>query len=116
MNQKLEKPSARGHAALAQKQTKRFAAFLSHYKAEAATEARLCQMELQKMLKHDIFLDSDDLQDLRTLKDDVRDSEVLLLLQSKDVLTRPWCLIELYTAVTNNVPIVALVRLLTLTL
>ena len=38
----------------------------------------------------------------------VRDTEVLILLQSKGVLTRPWVLLELYTAITNNVPIVAL--------
>ena len=38
----------------------------------------------------------------------VRNTEVLVLLQSKGVLTRPWVLLELYTAITNNVPIVAL--------
>lgn len=54
------------------------------------SQARLCHIELQKMLKRDIFLDSDDLQDLRGVQDDVRDSEVLVLFQSKGVLTRPW--------------------------
>ena len=55
-----------------------------------------------------MFLDSDDLSDLRDLLEHVKASEVLVLLQSGEVLTRPWVLLELYTAVTNDVPIVAL--------
>ena len=51
---------------------------------------------------------SDDLSDLRLLLDHVKNTEVLVLLQSKGVLTRPWVILELFTAVTNNVPIVAL--------
>ena len=52
--------------------------------------------------------DSDNLRDLRQLLDHVRDSDVVLLFQSKEVLHRPWCLLELYTAVTEGVPILAL--------
>jgi len=33
---------------------------------------------------------------------------VLILFQSKKVLERPWCLLELYAAATNGIPIVAL--------
>ena len=54
------------------------------------------------------FIDSDDLSDLRNLLDHVRDTKVLVLLQSKGVLTRPWVIMELYTAIKNGVPIVAL--------
>ena len=43
---------------------------------------------------------------LRTLLGDVADSEVLVLLQSAGVLTRPWCLLEILTAIVNKVPIV----------
>ena len=31
-----------------------------------------------------------------------------MLLQTKGVLTRPWVILELYTAITNQVPVVAL--------
>ena len=50
----------------------------------------------------------DDLNDLHLLLKHVTDSEVLVLLQTKGVLTRPWVIIELYTALTNQVPVVAL--------
>ena len=38
----------------------------------------------------------------------VKSSQVLVLLQSKGVLSRPWVIMELYTACTHGVPIVAL--------
>ena len=93
-------------------QGKRYSSFLSHFKREAGTEARLVQMQLKGILGSDdnkeVFLDSDNLHDLRLLLDHVKDTEVLVLLQTTSVLTRPWVILELYTAVTNNVPIVAL--------
>ena len=149
--------------------TKQFAGFLSHYKHECGTEARLVHNELKELLPdhhNALFLDSDDLNDLRLLLQAVKDTEVLVLLQSKGVLTvgrfqtyttehpdintdlrtrsvrmhlptqpnrtnartnspaqprmrertppsithtqRPWVILELYTAITNNVPVVAL--------
>jgi|MDSY01.2.fsa_nt_gb hypothetical protein len=97
---------------------KKFAAFLSHFKQECGTEARLVQQNLKAIIEKaplegcggraDIFLDSDDLSDLRHLLDHVRDTKCLVLLQSKGVLTRPWVIMELYTAITSGVPIVAL--------
>jgi hypothetical protein len=41
------------------------------------------------------------------LTDHVRDSDALVVIQSAAVLQRPWCLLELYTAIEANVPIVA---------
>ena len=117
---------------------KSFAAFLSHFKLECGGDARLVQKCLKEELPRgsDLFLDSDNLNDLRLLVSDtpprspppppprspppppppppppqlqhVRDTDVLILLQSKGVLTRPWVLLELYTAIANDVPIVAL--------
>ena len=55
-----------------------------------------------------MFLDSDNLSDLRNLLQHVMQTKVLVLLQTKSVLTRPWVIMELYTAVTHDVPIVAL--------
>ena len=70
--------------------TKQFAGFLSHYKHECGTEARLVHNELKELLPdhhNALFLDSDDLNDLRLLLQAVKDTEVLVLLQSKGVLT-----------------------------
>ena len=38
---------------------KQFVAFLSHYKKEAATDARLLQMELEKIMGRKVMLDLD---------------------------------------------------------
>ena len=49
-------------------QSRRFGAFLSHYKAECGTEARLICEQLKHLTPDfEMFLDSDDLFDLRAL-------------------------------------------------
>jgi hypothetical protein len=70
---------------------KRFACFLSHHKASCSMEARYLKTELQGLIQKECFLDSDDLRDLRDLLDSVRDSDVLVIVQSAALLTRPWC-------------------------
>jgi hypothetical protein len=88
---------------------KTYAAFLSHFKNEAAAEARVLKLELTRSLRtldEQIFLDSDNLTDLRNLLDDVEQSDVILLLYTEGVLSRPWCLLELDTAVKAKVPII----------
>ena len=87
---------------------KEFAAFISHAKAEAAMEARFVQSWLEERLERKCFIDSDDLHDLTRLKAHVRNSSVLVIIQSKHVLTRPFCLLELLTAIDHNVPIIGL--------
>lgn len=82
-----------------------------HYKDEAASSARQMKMQLQQELGRlntnaEIYLDSDDLRDLRRLLDAVKDSEVLVLMQTRHLLSRPWALLEIYTAITCGVPIV----------
>ena len=69
-------------------------------------EARFLQERLERALGRDVFLDSDDLKDLRTLLDLVRDSACLVILQSEHVLERPYCLLEMVTAIEARVPIV----------
>ena len=98
-----EKPALPAASASA---SKRYAAFLSHYKVEAAMEARYLKRELERTLGRNIFLDSDDLHDLTRLKEAVTESDVLVLLQSARVLERPWCLIEIATALDHDIPIV----------
>ena len=56
-----------------------YSAFLSHYKVEAATEARWLQGELEAIQDGLAFLDSDDLRDLSQLQDFVRQSGCVLL-------------------------------------
>ena len=53
-------------------------------------------------------MSTDDLSDLRLLLEHVKNTEVLIILQSKSVLMRPWVILEVYTAITHDVPIVAL--------
>lgn len=88
---------------------KKTAIFLSHFKNEAAAEARVLKTELQRVLQlgtGDVFLDADNLSDLRKLLDSVADSDAVFLLYTKHVLSRPWCIAELHAAVQNDVPII----------
>jgi len=92
-------------------------AFLSHYKLESGTEAALMRAELERVLLEDnetlahslhvpVFLDSEDLSDLEELEEHVRRSTNLVLLLTKDVLTRPWVLVEIVTAIETEVRVV----------
>ena len=85
---------------------KGYRAFISHMKAEGAMEARFLQTELESILRERVFLDSDDLRSLHKLCDHVLESRCLVLLQTRAVLTRPYCLLELLTAIEHGVPIV----------
>jgi hypothetical protein len=69
---------------------------------------RFLKEKLTEALKKEVFLDSDDLRDLRGLLGHVRKSEALVVLQSAGVLTRPWCLLEMYAAIEASVPIIAI--------
>jgi len=85
-----------------------YAAFLSHYKMEAASDARYMHDMLRKMLKVPVFLDSSTLSDLRNLvTDGVHKSDTLVLLATKGVLSRPWCLIELLETHRKGIPVIA---------
>ena len=67
-----------------------YAAFMSHYKQEAAADARHIKDKLVDKLGAPVFLDSDDLIDLRNLCHQVSMSDVLVLFQTQNLLTRPW--------------------------
>ena len=86
---------------------KGYACFLSHYKMEAASDARLLHNMLTKMLRYPVFLDSAKLTDLRKLIiNGVADCDVMLVLGTKGVFTRPWCLLEIVHSARLNVPII----------
>ena len=83
-----------------------YSCFLSHYKVEAASDARFLHDVLRKMLRCPVFLDSSSLADLRLLlRDGVEDSDIIVLLGTKGVLTRPWCLLEILHAHRKQVPV-----------
>jgi len=84
-----------------------YACFLSHYKLEAASDARYMHDMLRKMLKAPVFLDSSALNDLRNLiTEGVHKSDVLVLLVTKGVLSRPWCLLEILETSRKGIPVV----------
>merc|ERR1719160_2436819 len=86
---------------------KRYAAFISHHQRDSAMEARYLKEQLEGMLGGaEIFLDFDNLQDLQVLLQHVRESDVLVLLLTSEVLLRPWCILEIHAAVSAGVPIV----------
>merc|ERR1711953_514564 len=58
------------------------------------------------LLENSVFLDSADLTDLTSLKDKVKNSHNLVLLLTPKVFTRPWCIVEVVTAIKSNVNIV----------
>ena len=91
---------------------KRFACFLSHFKAEAGTDAALLHDLLLNAMPgcgvENVFLDSNNLDNLDNIPTFVRDSDCVILLLTKNVLTRPYVLLELYTATQAQVPIIIL--------
>eukprot|EP00966_Prymnesium_polylepis_P272856 6303606-Prymnesium_polylepis.1 len=69
-------------------------------------DARFMHDVMRKMLRCPVFLDSSSLADLRLLiRDGVDDSDVIVLLGTKGVLTRPWCLLEIMHATRKQTPI-----------
>ncbi|CAE8629313.1 unnamed protein product [Polarella glacialis] len=82
------------------KYRKQFQYFLCHQKAGAGAFARLLKCELSRMsaVKGKVFMDYDDLQDLTKLFGYVAfDTEHLIILGTKDILTRKWCMGEVTT-------------------
>ena len=87
--------------------TAKYSAFLSHYKMEAAADARYLEQHLEAMTNTNVFIDSNDLVDLEKIfEEGVLKSEMIVLLGTKGVLTRPWCLLELYEARRHDIPVV----------
>ena len=89
-------------------QRKEFVVFLSHCKREAGEAARV----MKALFRHTIpqfenpcYLDSDDLANLHDLfRKGVKHSEVLMVLATENVCSRPWCLAEIYCAAKLGMP------------
>ena len=104
---KMRLPKADGWKS--KKDGKRYACFLSHYKHDCAATARILHDQIAQMLKTPVFLDSAELTDLRQLfSTGLHQSDVLVLLCTPGVLTRPWCLLELWEAHRNGIPVLPL--------
>merc|ERR1719424_880676 len=89
------------------RQGNRYCMFLSHFKVEAGSDARYLSDLIKRMTGCAGYLDSNDLVDLRTLfNEGVLKSDVLVILATKSVLTRPWCLMEMWEAAVNEIPVV----------
>eukprot|EP00427_Karlodinium_veneficum_P067068 CAMPEP_0169317752 /NCGR_PEP_ID=MMETSP1017-20121227/6888_1 /TAXON_ID=342587 /ORGANISM="Karlodinium micrum, Strain CCMP2283" /LENGTH=471 /DNA_ID=CAMNT_0009411917 /DNA_START=1 /DNA_END=1413 /DNA_ORIENTATION=- len=113
---KLEKEMSKAYASNINDHEEHFI-FLSHYKVEAGTEAALMRSELENLMSKDhnhpgnrrfttpLFLDSEDLSDLEQLKEHVKQSHNIVLLLTREVLLRPWCLVEIVTAVQHRIPV-----------
>merc|ERR1719210_1006613 len=86
---------------------KMFGIFLCHHKGGGGVLARFIKLAMRRSTNAEIFLDSDNLEDLDVLFDIVRtqvQNHVVLL--TSELLKRIWCAGEIVTAVANNVPIV----------
>jgi len=84
---------------------KPFGFFICHHKAGAGSFARLLKMLLlEKDKTKKVFVDTDDLRDLDLLFEYVgRQTETLIILCTKEILMRQWCIGEIVTASRNNV-------------
>jgi len=107
---------AKGDLATLEKRSQHMV-FLSHHKLDAGTEASLLRHEIEELHKTEpalrkttmdtpAFLDSEDLCNLEELQDHVRNSHNVVLLLTTGVLTRPWVLVEIATALRAGVPVI----------
>jgi len=92
------------------RRTKTYAAFLCHHKLGAGSWCRFAKMTIEKYGHGNVFLDSDNLEDLDLLFNIVRtDVSNLVIVLTPEVLKRMWCAGEIVTSVRNMVNIVPLV-------
>lgn len=89
---------------------KYFSIFLCHHKVGAGALGRQMKMSLGTICSGNVFLDSDQLEDLDLIFDVVRSStDNLVVLLSPELLKRMWCAGEIVTAHINNTPIVPVI-------
>jgi len=58
--------------------------------------------KLTNALSAPVFLDSDNLIELRNVLTHVKSSDCLVLLLTNEVFTRPWCVLEVCEAITSK--------------
>ena len=87
---------------------KQWTTFLSHHKKDGGSTAKHFRKTFEQRLDGKHYLDVDELTNItvRKLMTDVRSADVLVLLLTDEVMTRPWCLVEIHTALAHGIPIV----------
>ena len=88
-----------------------FQVYLSHHISESGKDARLLKtllVEQQRFATDGVFLDVDDLTDLRQEATNVNQSASFVIMGTPEYLSRPYCLLETYTGLDprRNVPAV----------
>ncbi|CAE8726190.1 unnamed protein product [Polarella glacialis] len=87
----------------------RYTAFLCHHKDGAAVLCRWLKTKMLALGSGSVFLDSDELEALADIAEAVKSqSKNLVIVATKETLTRIWCAIEINSAVQNKVPIIFL--------
>ena len=82
----------------------KYAAFLCHHKAGAGALCRFFKLVAKKYVKMNIFLDSDELDDLARIFDVVRaDTKCLVVVLTAELLNRMWCALEIASAHKHQV-------------
>jgi len=97
------------HQHFLRKHRKEWKYFLCHHKGGAGAFARLCKITLlgtvSSSRKFRVWIDCDDLTNLEMLFDYVgSQSENIVILMSKELFQRPWCMGELVTAMVQKTP------------
>ena len=67
-------------------------------------EARYLKDKLTIALSAPVFLDSDNLLELRSVLTHVNSSDCVVLLLTDGVFTRPWCVLEVCQAIQGTPP------------
>jgi len=83
------------------RQTKTYEFFLCHYKASSGAYTRLLKLHLKEAprLRGDVFIDSDNLDNLDHLFEYIRsDTRTLVIVGTAEIFTRVWCVGEMTTA------------------
>lgn len=89
---------------------KKYYVFLCHHKEGAGSLARYTKRRIEQETYKNVFLDSDQLEELDLIFNIVRaDSKNLVILLTKMTLMRPWCAGEITTAKVNDITIVPVV-------
>ena len=84
-----------------------FAFFISYFREEAGCDCRLLQQRLGAATGRPIFLDTTSADSISDILDDgLRNSEALLLVQTANVLYRPWVLLEIFCALLLRIPVI----------
>eukprot|EP00930_Biecheleria_cincta_P062713 TRINITY_DN4815_c0_g3_i1.p1 TRINITY_DN4815_c0_g3~~TRINITY_DN4815_c0_g3_i1.p1 ORF type:complete len:1748 (+),score=262.25 TRINITY_DN4815_c0_g3_i1:87-5330(+) len=82
--------------------------FVSHHKAAAALAARHIKTLLLSRYSMKVFLDVDELDNLDNLVFAIKETKQVIVVLTNEILSRPWCAVEVATAFSSHVPMCVL--------